>query len=188
MFVQAEDETESAVRTWGKQHTALWEALLATGRAVEVVAVGRDPVRLAATERVLNKWASIPPGTSVKAEEAAAELESIRRAIAAGDWVALEVYGGLNPALQRTIVLGAVPGLLDGVLVAAADEAVGQRRVGPADEGEVLGAEEHAAVPAFSDPSDRFTTLLASGNYPESNWSSKLFRMSASSDTKNSSW
>ena len=107
VFMQADDETESAVRTWGKQHTALWEALLAAGRAVEVVAVGRDPVRLAAAERVLNKWASIPPGTSVKAEEAAAELESIRRAIAAGDWVALEVYGGLNPTLQRTIVLEA---------------------------------------------------------------------------------
>ena len=35
---------------------------------------------------------------------------------------------------------GAVPRLLDGVLAAPADEAVGQRRVGPADEGEVLQA------------------------------------------------
>ena len=40
---------------------------------------------------------------------------------------------------------GAVPGLFDGVLAAPADEAVGERRIGPADEGEILGAEEHAA-------------------------------------------
>ena len=32
LFVQAEDETESAVRTWGGQHAALWAALAAAGR------------------------------------------------------------------------------------------------------------------------------------------------------------
>ncbi len=48
LFVQTdEDETVSAVRTWGGQHAALWAALAAAGRAVEVVVVGRDPVRLA---------------------------------------------------------------------------------------------------------------------------------------------
>ena len=43
---------------------------------------------------------------------------------------------------------GAVPRLLDRVLAAAPDEAVGERRVGPANEGEILRAEEHAAVQA----------------------------------------
>ena len=43
VFVQAEDETHSAVRTWGSQHAALWLALAAAGRGVEVVVVGRDP-------------------------------------------------------------------------------------------------------------------------------------------------
>ncbi len=56
LFVQAEDETESAVRTWGRQHAALWAALAAADRAIEVVVVGRDPVRLAAAGRVLDKW------------------------------------------------------------------------------------------------------------------------------------
>ena len=42
LFVQAEDETESPVRTWGGSHSALWAALAAAGRAVEVVVVGRD--------------------------------------------------------------------------------------------------------------------------------------------------
>ena len=36
VFVQAEDATASAVRTWGKQDAGPWVALAATGRAVEV--------------------------------------------------------------------------------------------------------------------------------------------------------
>ena len=106
VFVQAEDETNSAVRTWGSQHAALWLALAAAGRGVEVVVVGRDPERLAAAGRVLDKWVSTPPESVTMAhEEAAAELTAIRKAIATGTSAALEVYGGLSPALQRTRVL-----------------------------------------------------------------------------------
>ena len=50
LFVQAEDETESAVGTWGGQHAALSAALDVVGRG-EVVVVGRDPARLAAAGR-----------------------------------------------------------------------------------------------------------------------------------------
>ena len=38
-------------------------------------------------------------------DAAAAELTAIRKAIATGTSVALEMYGGLNPALQRTRAL-----------------------------------------------------------------------------------
>ena len=108
LFVQAEDETESAVRTWGGQHAALWSALAAAGRAVEVVVVGRDPVRLAAAGRVLDKWAATPAESVAMAhDEAPAELAAIKTAVATSDWNALEAYGGLNPALQRARVLGA---------------------------------------------------------------------------------
>ena len=108
LFVQAEDETESAVRTWGGQHAALWAALAAAGRAVEVVVVGRDPVRLAAAGRVLDKWAATPPESVAMArQEAATELAAIRKAMAAGDWTALEAYGDINGALRRMGVLAA---------------------------------------------------------------------------------
>ena len=108
LFVQAEDETESAVRTWGGQHAALWAALAAAGRAVEVVVVGRDPVRLAAAGRVLDQWAATPPESVAMAhDEAAAELAAIRKAMAAGDWTALEAYGDINGALRRMGVLAA---------------------------------------------------------------------------------
>ena len=109
LFVQTdEDETVSAVRTWGGQHAALWAALAAAGRAVEVVVVGRDPVRPAAAGRVLDKWAATPPESVMMSyQEAAAELAAIKKAIATSDWDALEVYGGLNPAIQRACVLAA---------------------------------------------------------------------------------
>ena len=78
------------------------------GRAVEVVLVGRDPVRLAAAERVLDQWAATPPeSVTLSQQEAAAELAAIKKAIATSDWTALEVYGGLNPAIKRACVLDA---------------------------------------------------------------------------------
>ena len=108
LFVQTDDETESEVLTWGSQHAALWAALAAAGRAVEVVVVGRDVVRLAEAERVLDRWASTPPESVMMAHEAAAaEMAAIRTAIATSDWAALEAYGGLNPAVRRASVLNA---------------------------------------------------------------------------------
>jgi len=108
VFAQAGDETPSAVRTWGSQHAALWAGLIAAGRAVEVVVVGRDPERLAVAERVLDKWASTPPeSVTMNHDEAAAEMAAIKKAIAMSDWAALEAYGGLNPAIQRASVLAA---------------------------------------------------------------------------------
>ena len=108
VFVQDEDETQSAFRTWGEQHAALWTALAAADRAVEVVVVGRDPVRLAAADRVLNRWTNAPAASGSAAERcgevtcrARAELDTIRVAVTAGDLAALEDYGGINGALAR---------------------------------------------------------------------------------------
>ena len=106
VFVQTEDQTASEVRTWGSQHAALWAALLAAGRAVEVVVVGRDPVRLDAAGRVLDRWTSTAPeSVAMSRQEAAAELAAIRKAMTTSDWAALEAYGGINGALTRRSVL-----------------------------------------------------------------------------------
>ena len=107
VFVLVEDETESAIRRWGVQHAALWTALAAAGRAVEVVVVGRDPVRLAAAGRVVDRWSREPveqEETAVQRCEQARredELESIRAALVAGDSDALRRYGDVNGALAR---------------------------------------------------------------------------------------
>ncbi len=120
VFVLVEDETESAVRRWGVQHAALWAALAAAGRTVEVVVVGRDPVRLAAAGRVVDRWMREPVARAAEREETAArlceqarreeELESIRAALVAADHDALTPYGGLNGALARMRDLASAEG------------------------------------------------------------------------------
>ncbi len=104
VFAQAEDETPSGLSTWGGQHAALWAALRAAGRAVEVVVAGRDPVRLEAAERVLAGWTRAPRAAA-GAPESAAEIASIRKAVAALDLDALEAWGGLNDAIARCAAL-----------------------------------------------------------------------------------
>ncbi|MCY4662074.1 MAG: hypothetical protein OXF93_20065 [Acidobacteria bacterium] len=108
VFVQAEDVTESGVRTWGGQHAALWAVLRGNGCAVEAVVAGRDPARLAEAARVLDGWTREPaPAPAAPAADADAENDAIRKAVAAGDLAALEAWGGLNGALARLRELAA---------------------------------------------------------------------------------
>ena len=108
VYAQAGDETPSAVRTSGSPHAALWAALAAAGRGLEVVVVGRDPERLAAAERVLVRWAATPPeSVTISHQDAGAEMAAIKTASASSALAAQEAWGGLNPALQRTRVLNA---------------------------------------------------------------------------------
>ena len=102
VFVQAEDATASAVRTWGGQHAGLWAALAERGRAVEVVVVGRDPERLREAGHVVDGWTKRSP---VPAGDAAAELASLREAVATLDREALEACGGLNAAVAHCAAL-----------------------------------------------------------------------------------
>lgn len=103
VFVQAEDETPRAVRTWGEQHAPLWSALRESGRAVTVVVVGRDPARLAAAEQVLAGWKRTPTAApdDAAAQTAQAEMETLRAALAALDMRTLDAHGGLNAAARR---------------------------------------------------------------------------------------
>ncbi len=115
VFVEPEEATQSALRNWGGQHAGLWAALLMTGRAVEVVVVGRNSERLAAAGRVLDGWVSRTAAADGRfkavAEEVAErvrrdeEIASIRTAIATLDGAVLAVCGGLNGAVARCAAL-----------------------------------------------------------------------------------
>ena len=84
-------------------------ALLAAARAVEVVVVGRDPVRLDAAGRVFDHWsATALESVTMCRQEASAELATIRKALITSDWAALEAYGDINGALRRMSVLADV--------------------------------------------------------------------------------
>ena len=110
----SEEETQSVLRTWGGQHAGLWPALLAAGRAVEVVVVAPNAERLAAAGRVLDGWASTPAAVDAHPDAAARvaeqvrrdeEIASVRAAIATLDEAALVAYGGLNGAVARCAAL-----------------------------------------------------------------------------------
>ena len=77
-------------------------ALAAAGRAVEVVVVGRDPDRLRKAGRVVDGWTDASP-----AMDPAAELASLREAVATLDSAALEACGGLDAAVGRCAALEA---------------------------------------------------------------------------------
>ncbi len=115
VYVLAEDETVSALRTWGEAHAALWSALRSAGREVETVVVGRDPERLAAAGRVLDAWASM-----TAAAAATEEIATIRTALVNEDLSALERYGGLNGGLSRLRALSARAGAPGGTTPAIA--------------------------------------------------------------------
>ena len=114
-FVEPEEATQSALRTWGVQHAGLWAALVAAGRAVDVVVVSRNLERLAAARRVLDGWVSSTAAADGCLEAVAAELAertrrneeiaSIRTAIATLDGGVLASYGGLNGAVARCAAL-----------------------------------------------------------------------------------
>ena len=112
VFVQAEDETPRAVRTWGQLHSPLWSALRDRGRAVTAVVVGRDPARLAAAEQVLEGWMGAPKAApdDAAARTVRAEMETLRAALAALDMRTLDAYGGLNQAARRIAELEELTG------------------------------------------------------------------------------
>ena len=115
VFVQPEEETQSALRTWGGQHAGLWATLLAAGRTVDVVVVGRNAERLAAAGRVLDGWVATPAAVDAHCAAVAArvaeqvrrdeEIAAIRKALATLDHAVLETYGGLNGAVRRCAAL-----------------------------------------------------------------------------------
>ena len=100
----ADDETPSGLSTWGGQHAALWAALRAPGRAVVVIVVGGDPVRLDAAGHVLEGWTRAPRVAGA-ARESAGEIAANRKAVAALDLAALEAWSGLNDAIARCAAL-----------------------------------------------------------------------------------
>lgn len=112
VFVQAEDETPRAVRTWGEFHSPLWSALREGGRVVTVVVVGRNPARLAAAEQVLAGWTRPPTAApnDAAARTVLAEMEKLRAALASLDMRTLDACGGLNEAARRIAELEKLTG------------------------------------------------------------------------------
>ena len=75
-------------------HLNLWRRLRAGGRQVRVVAVAWEPSLLTRAGRVLSTWV----GKDSQDENAP---DTLRKAIAEGDWETIEQHGGLNEVMSR---------------------------------------------------------------------------------------
>ena len=65
-FVYADPghQTHTELHAWGAAHGPLWDALRKKGRQVRVVGIAVKHAILDRTNRVLEKWAAAPSGTS----------------------------------------------------------------------------------------------------------------------------
>ncbi len=102
IYVDPGHETDNGIRSWGGAHRRLWNALLAKGIAVRIVAIARNREALDRAVKWLRTWATTTPKSQPQGMTAKQEIEHITQAILDGDWAGLdERYGGLNPAIQR---------------------------------------------------------------------------------------
>ncbi|MXX33695.1 MAG: hypothetical protein F4Z50_02920 [Gemmatimonadetes bacterium] len=110
LFVYADPghNTATALRSWGRAHRGLWQALAKLDLSVEVVAVARTSRELERARRVIGGWAEpAGPGDRDPGPGIPEELARIERAIVEGAVDVLDEFGGLQAALKRSIELEA---------------------------------------------------------------------------------
>ena len=112
VFVYADPShgTSTALRSWGRAHHALWEALGRRGRSVEAVAVVRTVKEFERCRTILGNWtrASDAPGPSEARESGEAarrEIARIEQAIRDADDTVVAEHGGLQGCLVRIVEL-----------------------------------------------------------------------------------
>ena len=109
VYVDPGHETDNGIRSWGITHRRLWDALLAKGIPVRVVARTRDEAAAERAVKWLQVWQKATPGSQAGGMTARRELEHITQAIINGDHAVLNSYGGLNPANRRRAELANNP-------------------------------------------------------------------------------
>ena len=143
LYVDPGHETDNGIRSWGLTHRRLWDALLAQGIPVRVVAMARNREALDRAMKWLEVWEKSTPGSQSRRMTARQELQHITRAIMDDDQAVLDTYGGLNPANRRRAELATQPMRNVGDSVSITDfRAVCTGRVHVIENGERTGAED----------------------------------------------
>ena len=109
-FVYADPghQTHTELHAWGAAHGPLWDALRKKGRQVRVVGIAVKHAILDRTNRVLEKWAAAPSGTSYELTPKQ-EINAIDEAMNQDDEAFLAPYGGFGGAMKRLGVLYEMP-------------------------------------------------------------------------------
>ena len=108
-YVDPGHQTDTELYSWGAAHGPLWDALRKKGRQVRVIGIAVKNAILDRTDRVLEKWAAAPSGTSHEELTPKQEINLIREAMRQDDEEFLAPYGDFGGAMQRLGVLYKMP-------------------------------------------------------------------------------
>ena len=100
-YVDPGHSTAVELHSWGAAHGALWDAIRAKARRVEVIAIGAELDAVLRADRVLQLWAAAEPGKVIEGLTVKQEMRAIKEAIGSRDREFLGKYGGLIQAGER---------------------------------------------------------------------------------------
>ena len=104
VYADSEEKSPQGVRSWRKEHAALWSNLHRLGFRLEIVHAGFNTRLAESVSRVFTSWQHAPqsPHSNVEVEN---ELALVQDAIRSNDKSALRIYGGFNGALRASAAL-----------------------------------------------------------------------------------
>ena len=109
VYVDPGHGTDSELRSWGKAHGRLWDAVREKGRQVRVIGIAAEHDTIERAERVLRAWAGpvrVKPSEGLTVKE---EIKRIHDAVKHQGRDVLAEYGGFSGAMRRCIELEARP-------------------------------------------------------------------------------
>ena len=104
VYADSEEKSPQGVRSWRKEHAALWSAIHRQGFRLEIVHAGFNPRLSESVSRLFTSWQHAPqsPHSTAEVEN---ELALVQDAIKSNDEAALRIYGGFNGALRASAAL-----------------------------------------------------------------------------------
>ena len=104
VYADSQEQSPQGVRSWRREHTALWTALHQQGFRIEIVHASFNPRLSDRVSRVFTSWQHTPVSSSTSTN-IEAELQLVQEAIRSNDDAALAIYGGFNGALRASNAL-----------------------------------------------------------------------------------
>ena len=104
IYTDSDEKSPQGVRSWRREHDALWSDLYRLGFDLHIVHASFNPRLEESVSRVFSSWMNLPQ-SSISTAEIEAELTLVHQAIDSNDDRALEEYGGFNGALRASAAL-----------------------------------------------------------------------------------
>ena len=105
VYVDPGRHTDKELQRWAAEHRPLWSRLRELGTAVHVAVITRTVAAQHELSRKVAAWLNAPAAAQPLTPEERATMAAIKAAILTADRVALDCWGGFNPARRLLIDL-----------------------------------------------------------------------------------